>query len=506
MQLHLVTFAVGLLFQAVVSVAAPPSAQELAAFLRGKRSFEERDGVKRTIFEHRATSSKMDFVENSGVCETTPGVNQYSGYFSVGGTKNMWFWFFESRNDPKNAPLAVWINGGPGCSSMIGLFEENGPCQFYNGSSTPSLNPYSWNEYANMLYIDQPVGVGFSYDSAASAPTVVSAPFVWTFMQAFYAQFPQYENRDFGLFTESYGGHFGPGKFSQLFHFSNSAIKAGSVTGQNIDLVALGINNGCYERLILEKSQIDYLYSNSYYPLINASTHASLLHVLETNATAPLEKCANGGTDAECVFANVNCILNVDNPMGEAADPNSTLDWYDIRQHGNNTVPPSTYINYLSDPAIMKAIGAQINYTECPNPAHDLFSSTGDPEARSQLPELSAVVQSGVQTVMFAGDADVVCNWFGGLVVADSLDWHGKKEFGSKKVENYTVDGAVGGTFKNVDNLSWLRVFNAGHEVPYFRKWPWIEEMRVVLTVHVEPALALQVFKQTMQKKALRHT
>ena len=49
-----------------------------------RRSFEVRDGVNYTVFEHAATSSKLSFVTNSGVCETTPGVNQYSGYFSVG--------------------------------------------------------------------------------------------------------------------------------------------------------------------------------------------------------------------------------------------------------------------------------------------------------------------------------------------------------------------------------------------------------------------------------------
>lgn len=115
------------------------------------------------------------------------------------------------------------------------IVQENGPCQFYNGSSTPSLNPYSWNEYTNMLYIDQPAGTGFSYETGETAPSVVcdenefcqpsgvvnatvevnstvaAAPFVWKFVQAFFNQFPQYENRDFGIFTESYGGHYGPG-------------------------------------------------------------------------------------------------------------------------------------------------------------------------------------------------------------------------------------------------------------------------------------------------------
>lgn len=162
-----------------------------------------------TTFEHKATGSKLSYVNNSGICETTKGVNQYSGYLSVGSNMNMFFWFFEARNNPTQAPLATWFNGGPGCSSMIGLFQENGPCHFEDGADEPTLNPNSWNNYANMLYIDQPIGVGFSYGTDPVSSSTDAAKYVWILLQAFFAQFPQYENRDFGIFTESYGGHYG---------------------------------------------------------------------------------------------------------------------------------------------------------------------------------------------------------------------------------------------------------------------------------------------------------
>lgn len=114
-----------------------------------KRSLFERDGAQINVFEDAATGGRIEFVNNSNICETTPGVNQYSGYFSVGTNMNMWFWFFESRNSPTTAPLAAWFNGGPGCSSMIGLFQENGPCHFVDGATEPSLNENSFNEFAN---------------------------------------------------------------------------------------------------------------------------------------------------------------------------------------------------------------------------------------------------------------------------------------------------------------------------------------------------------------------
>lgn len=101
-------------------LALPTNAQD-------KASVKARDGATKYItFEHEATGARLDYVNNSGICETTPGVNQYSGYLSVGNNMNMFFWFFEARNNPSTAPLVTWFNGGPGCSSMIGLFQENG--------------------------------------------------------------------------------------------------------------------------------------------------------------------------------------------------------------------------------------------------------------------------------------------------------------------------------------------------------------------------------------------
>lgn len=179
----------------------------------------ETNGITYSVYEHTATNATLDIVEDSGICETTPGVKTYSGYLSVGTNMSMWFWFFEARNNASAAPLALWLNGGPGCSSMIGLFQEHGPCHFVNGSDEPSLNPHSWNTYANMLYVDQPIGTGFSFGDDQATSTVTAAPFVWKFMQAFFEAFPKYESREFGLWTESYGGHYGPefaGKCRQL--------------------------------------------------------------------------------------------------------------------------------------------------------------------------------------------------------------------------------------------------------------------------------------------------
>ena len=86
----------------------------------------------------------------------------FSGYLPVSDTKQIFYMYFESENAPAEDPVVMWTNGGPGCSGLLGLFTEQGPYStLSDGVLTP--NPYSWNKVANMLFVEQPAGVGFSY-------------------------------------------------------------------------------------------------------------------------------------------------------------------------------------------------------------------------------------------------------------------------------------------------------------------------------------------------------
>jgi carboxypeptidase C (cathepsin A) len=100
---------------------------------------------------------------------TTP-TKQYSGWLQLSADKFFHYWFVYSANNPATDPVTLWLNGGPGCSSLDGFFYENGPFKFTgatDGTGLPILynNPNSWHTVSNMLYLESPTGVGFSYSN-----------------------------------------------------------------------------------------------------------------------------------------------------------------------------------------------------------------------------------------------------------------------------------------------------------------------------------------------------
>lgn len=103
------------------------------------------------------------------------GEKWYSGLVDIDHEDNqaddIFYWWFESRNSPENDPIVLWLTGGPGCASEIALFYENGPYQFEEDGKTLKSNPYSWNANANLIYVDQPVGTGFSHANPAHLVT-----------------------------------------------------------------------------------------------------------------------------------------------------------------------------------------------------------------------------------------------------------------------------------------------------------------------------------------------
>lgn len=78
------------------------------------------------------------------------------------GNSSLFFWFFPSDNTAAQKEITIWLNGGPGCSSLDGMLQENGPFLWQPGTYQPVRNMYSWTNLTNMVYIDQPAGTGFS--------------------------------------------------------------------------------------------------------------------------------------------------------------------------------------------------------------------------------------------------------------------------------------------------------------------------------------------------------
>lgn len=87
-----------------------------------------------------------------------------SGLLAIGKKSDIFYWHFESRSNPTTDPLVIWLTGGPGCSSMLALFTENGPFTI-NDDLTLENNPMAWNNNANIVFVDQPVGTGFSHSA-----------------------------------------------------------------------------------------------------------------------------------------------------------------------------------------------------------------------------------------------------------------------------------------------------------------------------------------------------
>lgn len=151
--------------------------------------------------------------QDGSVCPSY-GEKQWTGTIDVTNTRRLFFWAFESRNDPANDPVIVWMNGGPGSSSMTGAFTEMGACMLWNDTDVPVPNPWSWNNNATVVFLDQPAGVGFStVAEGAKAPgkDADGAEDFQEFLNILFRDvFPEKAKLPIHITAESYGGHYGP--------------------------------------------------------------------------------------------------------------------------------------------------------------------------------------------------------------------------------------------------------------------------------------------------------
>lgn len=177
------------------------------------------------------TSAIIEAAPSSSLVTHLPGFNgtfpseQYSGYINIGGSpaKNLFYYFVTSERNPSKDPVVLWLNGGPGCSSFDGFVYEHGPFNFEEGKPkgklpTLHLNPYSWSKVSNIIYLDSPAGVGFSYQTNSSYHTgdFQTASDTHNFLLHWFQQFPEFVPNPFYIAGESYAGVYVPTLASEV--------------------------------------------------------------------------------------------------------------------------------------------------------------------------------------------------------------------------------------------------------------------------------------------------
>lgn len=167
----------------------------------------------------------------------------YSGYLDVSEVKKFHYMFNYAHEDPEHKPLVLWLNGGPGCSSLDGWANEHGPMQLKEDGKF-YINEYSWNRAANMIYLESPGGVGFSYidsklDNELLINDDVTAKDNLNALLSFFKKFPTMKGKDFYISGESYGGIYVPMLAYNIIEYNKNLSES-----QKINLKGILVGNG----------------------------------------------------------------------------------------------------------------------------------------------------------------------------------------------------------------------------------------------------------------------
>lgn len=170
---------------------------------------------------------------------------------------DIFYWWFPSRNDRAKDPLILWLTGGPGCSAELALFVENGPYKLSKDAKTILKNEYSWNTNANLLYVDQPLGVGYSERKKVKEEVGLDTSEnqvredMFYFLQEFVKLYPEFKGRDFYITGESFAGHYIPQVGNYMFKNQKDI---------DLQLKGLAIGNGFVNPSVQYKGYADFAY------------------------------------------------------------------------------------------------------------------------------------------------------------------------------------------------------------------------------------------------------
>ena len=439
-------------------------------------------------------------------------LTHWAGHLPVtAGDKYLFYWLFAPPTAAEKAPLIIWLNGGPACSSMDGLFLENGPLQWnirsQDGSYRLQSNPYSWHTApAYTLYIDQPVGTGLSFTTSGTYPgndAQVNADF-YVFLQQFFTLHADKfvtdgrVNRDVYFSGESHAGHYIPSMMNYILQQNDKNNNGnGNII---IPLAGAAIGNGW----------VDPYHQ---YAAAAAAYGHGLLGQAQVNALDQRELQCQAQLKAGRYTASV-CFDLLDSVVGQSYGTKSPykVSQYDVRRaepkHGDRHFPPGykvteAYLGGWALPAgdagkldsnlkdsVLAALHATAattagqRYQECTDPPYEALSHQ---DGLGVVNDVVAVLDhaSKPRLLFFNGIEDLICNHVGNEAALEHLPWRNTAAWLEAPryawtTKNPTATNPVAGYIKEYENLAYLKLFNSGHMVPLDLPAVALEMMQVL--------------------------
>ncbi|KAJ6814831.1 serine carboxypeptidase-like 40 [Iris pallida] len=347
--------------------------------------------------------------------------DQFSGYVTVDphAGRALFYYFVESPQNSSSKPLVLWLNGGPGCSSLgYGAMEELGPFRVHSDGRTLNRNYYAWNNVANVIFLESPAGVSFSYSNTTSdydtSGDTRTADDSYVFLLNWLERFPQYKTREFFVTGESYAGHYVP-------QLAETILRNNEIANQTvINLRGVAIGNGFVDHAGNLIGQIEFSWSHAQ---ISDETHAAIRKECNFSSRTLSEQCRT----ALEIF---------DDEIGD-------IDFYNIYSplchHDSNSSSTTGVPNASFDPCSDDYVGVYLN-----NPA------------------VQKALHSSCELITYcSGDMDGVCPITATRYFINLLRLPVKNSW-----RPWYLHNEVGGYVEEYDGLTLATVRGAGHLVP----------------------------------------
>ncbi|KAF8386850.1 ctsa-2 [Pristionchus pacificus] len=370
----------------------------------------------------------------------TLNFRQFAGYVDVSDQKSLFYWYTETQGDPEKDPVVLWLNGGPGCSSLQGLLLELGPLRVSDWGETVTVNPLSWNRFASIIFLDAPAGVGFSLrrDGLYNFTDDEVADDNHVAMAKWFEKFPERKSNDLYVMGESYAGTYIPMLAHRLAKDKKNFPQ----------FKGMAVGNGCVNDQLLFNTVIQYTY---YHGLTDETIYMNAVEKCcqDTSATdcdfyshafnetdpcyaeAQILGSANYFSGLDPYFLYFTCYLNeapatpsrsqrdvMISHLRRKMTAKSGLDYERFDADPDHTDYDPTlpqcahhddYSIWLQLPELRSVLHVPDdvqNYTSCSQEVEDNYISTYDDMSET----VKSVVASGVKVMFFNGDMDSICN------------------------------------------------------------------------------------------------